>query len=139
MTDKRPDETDDFTKHEYSGNDVQPFKGELEVQSNFEMTDLNKEKSLYPPLKENKILKLILSLFCGFEYSQQKISTQQSDESKRRIESFNSINQTKTERYILNFNLLIITMVAISLFIFFSIPPEYHIFKNLNLNLTKTE
>lgn len=139
MTDKRPDELDDFTKNEYSGVAGQPFKSELEVHSSFEMTDLKSDQNLYPSVKENKILKGLLSLFCGFEYSQQKINTQKSDESKRRIESFNSINQTKFERFILNINLLIIILVAISLFVFFSIPPEYHIFKNVNLNLTMNE
>ena len=44
-----------------------------------------------------------------------------------------SIKQTKLEKWILNINLVIIVLVAIGLYVFFSIPPQYHIFQHLNV------
>ena len=84
----------------------------------------------------------MVSLFCGYELQTEENSErlaamcelQQKNEAQRRLESFQSLNQTKREKRILNTNLVIILCTSIALYIFFSIPPEYHIFRHLNLN-----
>lgn len=82
---------------------------------------------------------LFLDLFCGFVSDlDRSIETQRANETKRRFESFYSLNQTKFEFCILNINLVLILSFAIVLFVFFSIPPQYHIFKHINLNHTLT-
>ncbi len=88
------------------------------------------------------ILKTIMNIVCGIEkfdneLTQEAAIKKQSEiESKRRIENFYSLNQTKFEKYILNLNLIFILTIAVSLYVFFSIPPQLHIFKHINLNTT---
>ena len=89
--------------------------------------------------RSKKVFESFLSLFCGFENStdqKEQIDKQNEDESKRRAETFFSLNQTKFERYVLNINLIIILSVAVGLFVFFSVPPEHHIFRHIHLNRT---
>ena len=82
------------------------------------------------------------NLFCGFDWNSKQIGIenevriQNQNEIKRRIEGFHSLKQTNFELFTLNFNLIIILFISISLFIFFSIPPQLHIFKHIHLNNT---
>jgi len=77
------------------------------------------------------------NLFCGFDWNASNENhTQKKNEIKRRIESFHSLKQTKFELITLNCNLILILIISISLFIFFSIPPQLHIFKHIHLNHT---
>ena len=87
-------------------------------------------------------MRTVLNILCGIERFENQLTQeaalqkQNEIESQRRIENFYSLNQTKFEKYILNLNLLFILSIAIGLYVFFSIPPELHIFKNINLNTT---
>ena len=85
-----------------------------------------------------KIYRSFRNIFCGFEDSNTLMDDdkQKEIESQRRIESFQSLNQSKFERYILNTNLVVILVVAVALYVFFSIPPEFHIFSHVKLNRT---
>jgi len=81
----------------------------------------------------------LLNVFCGFssqEQDQVALNEQEIDESNRRKETFFSLSQTRFEHYILNINLVVILVVAVVFYIFFSIPPEYHIFQHVHLNRT---
>jgi hypothetical protein len=104
---------------------------------------MHEEKASDITTKE-KAYRMALSLFCGYEHHENEehavnqMEMQKNHESRRRIENFYSLNQTKSERLILNVNLIIILSIAIGLFIFFSIPPQLHIFKNIKVNNTYT-
>lgn len=50
------------------------------------------------------------------------IIKQNENESRRRIENFYSLNRSKLERFILDMNLIVILVIATSLYIFFSLP-----------------
>lgn len=84
----------------------------------------------------------LVSLFCGFEPETNEnidrvaadASAQQKDEAKRRIESFRSLNQTPREKFILNFNLVLILVISVGLYVFFSVPPENHVLRNVVAN-----
>ena len=91
-------------------------------------------------------IKLFMTFICGIdqgktmpEKTQGELLKQKRDETKRRIENFYSLNQTKSQTFILNINLVIIILTAIGLYVFFSIPPQYHIFKHINLNNTSSD
>ena len=90
--------------------------------------------------KEFNFKNFLLNLFCGFDCDAvdrtHELSVQNKNETKRRIESFHSLKQTKFEKIALNFNLVLILITSVSLFIFFSIPPQLHIFKHIHLNHT---
>lgn len=141
MNGKRPDEDEDFTKL----HDTDTFKIPL-TDSDFELEELKSKdadvqiKSSKGGNRVKKIFNSFLSVFCGYEDMQKRsgneIKEEKECESKRRFESFYSLNQTRFERTILNINLVIILLVAISLYIFFSVPVEYHIFKHVKLNRT---
>lgn len=61
----------------------------------------------------------------------QNKKTQELEESKQRTDAVNSLNQTKFEKILLNFNLVIIVLISLALFIIFSLPSEYSVFKLL--------
>lgn len=81
--------------------------------------------------KESRIKRIyncVLELIC--ELIANELSLQRQNEHKRRVESFNSLDQTKFEKTVLNSNLVLIIIISIGLFLFFSIPPKY-IFRNI--------
>lgn len=136
---KRPDESDDFedSNHAYDNRTisiVDEFNPSIEInQFHMQLDVQTKETATAQPMLK-RVYTFFLDLFCGFDTS--SLETQKENESKRRIESFNSLNQPKFELYILNGNLILILIIAIGLFIFFSIPPQYHIFKHIHFNQT---
>lgn len=137
MSDKRPDELDDFSK------DPQNFSTESSQQmlSLDTKLDSKEEDEIRFEIKVGKLKKAFLflvNIFCGFSSNEDQadLKHQQIDESNRRKETFWSLGQTRFERLILNFNLFIILVVAVFFYVFFSIPPEYHIFNHVHLNRT---
>lgn len=138
MPDKRPDESDDFRKRTDSNLDCisDPILStELEVNPSQKSITLIHESAVSPKIRQ--ITSVLVSLLCGYELQDDencddikaKSALQQKDEAKRRLENFHSITQTKFEKWILNLNLALILLIAISLYVFFSIPPEYTILK----------
>jgi NADH:ubiquinone oxidoreductase subunit C len=92
---------------------------------------------------KNTFLEHFYKLICGFDRHESEVSQAKSEKQKiveagRRLESFYSLNQSKKDRIILNINLILIILIAIGFFIFFSISPEEHIFSNINLNITQS-
>ena len=74
----------------------------------------------------NYFINLLLSLVCGIEKlddrkKQLSFQTQRKLEQQRKLDSINSLNQTRREKWILNLNLILILTIASLLFIFFSI------------------
>ena len=134
ISDKRPDETDDYRILDRSDEqNSQTILNEVDLKNLNNSNNENTEK------RRTRYLNTILSLVCGFEEllddnDEKKLEYQKQSETKRRVENFYSLNQTKSSKIILNINLIIILSIAIGLYIFFSIPPELHIFKDLNLN-----
>lgn len=93
--------------------------------------------------KKSQYMNACLSFMCGYEelndiLDEKKMDLQKQNETKRRIENFYSLNQSKFEKIILNFNLVLILIIAVSLYVFFSIPPQLHIFKNVRLSSNQT-
>ncbi len=139
----RPDEIDDYrivsNETDFSSKSV---LNNIELKSNdldSKIIDRMSEKELN---KRQIILKTIMNILCGIEKFDdeltQEVALQKQNEieSKRRIENFYSLNQTKFEKYVLNLNLLFILTIAVCLYVFFSIPPQLHIFSHINLNST---
>lgn len=134
----RPDETESETLKDISDNsDLKLIKSpknqlKIELQPELQVKFVNISRS-------KKIYRSFISIFCGYDVKQSEdnIQLQNSKEKQRRIESFESLNQTKFERFILNINLCIILTVAVALYVFFSIPPEWHIFSHIKLNRTR--
>ena len=125
ISDKRPDELDDYRVP--VGDEHSEFSMSAEAEFGRRAnTDTSDEQ------EERKILEVITSIFCGFETigegndqdekSRADMERQRQSESRRRIESFYSLTQTYSERLILNINLIFILVIAIGLFVFFSIP-----------------
>ena len=89
--------------------------------------DLEINSSSTPHAKDtNYFINLLLSLICGIEKlddrkKQLSFQTQRKLEQQRKLDSINSLNQTRREKWILNFNLILILTIASLLFIFFSI------------------
>ena len=90
-------------------------------------------------------LNLLLSLACGFEKIDDRnkelnLQAQTRIEKQRKLDSINSLNQTRLEKWTLNLNLILLLSVAITFYIIFSIPPHLHLFnKNVfpsQVNLT---
>lgn len=160
QSDKRPDEVDDFREHNIVDMINEPMMmADIEFNASRrknskdgETNSISKEKQKAKEIegedssdKRSKFelaIHTMVSLFCGYELQTEENSDrlaamcelQQKNEARRRLESFQSLNQTKREKRILNTNLVIILCTSIALYIFFSIPPEYHIFRHLNLN-----
>lgn len=144
ITDKRPDETDDF-RQEKSDNIDQTHA--LDSMANSE-AKINNEPEVKSDEKEsNRMLDIFLNVICGLEAEKVGVSDEEANEntkaaaekqakqeSMRRVQTFYSLNQSKLERYVLNINLVIIIVIAIGLYTFYSIPPEYHIFKGVPIN-----
>lgn len=80
-------------------------------------------------IKKSLFKKIVLNWICGFD-DENKTTAAVGDASQEKIQI--SLNQTKFEKWILNTNLVFIICISVGLFIFFSIPPEKHIFKHLN-------
>lgn len=84
--------------------------------------------------------KHFLSLICGVEgnhdNSFENMQRLKQLEHEQRVRNFESLKQTKFEKIVLSVSLGIILSIAVGLFIFFSIPPQLHIFKNVSYNQT---
>jgi len=79
--------------------------------------------------KKKIFTEAFFSFMCGFENNEIGVEEQQTqNESKRRVDNFYSLNQSRKEKIILYFNLVLICLIAIGLYIFFSIPPETFLF-----------
>lgn len=137
IADKRPDETDDFRILNQSmdqNSEVILNEIELNTEKEMDIEDNNR----------NECLNGFIRFVCGFEEhdkqgnktKSKKFQIQKHSEAKRRIENFYSLNQSKKSKIVLNINLVLIFLIAIGLYIFFSIPPQYHIFKHLKANST---
>lgn len=127
MREKRPDEIDDFTKADFIHESTDMSRNLIEKQEKLEDTNLSQSKKVY---------QLFMSVFCGYEEAEEG---QTASESRQRMKNFFSLEQTRSEKLILNFNLIIILIVAVGLYVFFSIPPQYHIFSHIKLNRTWIE
>ena len=158
LTDKRPDEQDfneiKETPFMKGVDNIVTIENELEningvnsitisnsntsvkIKDKFEMQIENESNRKEKKSKRRKIADLLLNIFCGIESKKVDETQQKIEESKRRLESINSLNQTKFEKYILNVNLVFIILLYIFLMTFFSIPPQKLIFKHVNFNLT---
>lgn len=124
IREKRPDEIDDFTKVDLLANSTDMNQSLIDKQEELESSNISRSK---------QTCQSFMSVFCGFEVAEQG---QKASESKRRMESFFSLDQTLFEKIILNLNLVIILVIAVALYIFFSVPPQYHIFSHIQLNRT---
>jgi hypothetical protein len=96
--------------------------------------DDENNKFARPASRRRRILATLMNFVCGIEsdeLNELSLEAQSKLESLRRVENFYSLHQTKAERYILNVNLVIIILIAVGLYLFFSIPPELHIFSDL--------
>ena len=149
---KRPDEPDELDletnvseyaldnkaikiDEEKKETNMDQIKLQLDSQSNESVVN---EKKLN---KAKPVRNFFLELFCGFSTDtgtdkRLELKDQKANENKRRIESFTSLNQTKCELIALNTNLVIISLISIALFVFFSIPPQNYFFKHIKLNQT---
>jgi len=125
LTDKRPDEKDDFRVD----------KNDLILTTEPIPEELNeKEKTLksetVSELKSNVFSSAMSSIFGLTDLDNKQVQLIQSqDESQRRIDAFNSLNQTKSEKIVLNLNLFLILGIAVGLFTVFSLPVEYSVFR----------
>jgi hypothetical protein len=163
---KRSDETHDFQKEplemdnkaaEFTSNeldvadkDVEIFDTNINIIKKGEIPKFggNRIGSEISPqsnkLEEANVWKRIrvklLSLICGVEseelLSVEHVELQRQAELERKLQNFRSLTQKTWEKVVLNANLLLILSIAIGLFIFFSIPPQLHIFKNVTYNET---
>ena len=125
-----------------------PMMNEIELNAKSTNNIMENSTASSDPLgKKSKcksVSNTLVSLLCGYELEIEgdmdrmaaESSLQQKDEAKRRFESFRSLNQTRWEKCILNFNLVLILCISIGLYVFFSIPPQQHIFKYIQLNST---
>jgi hypothetical protein len=132
---QRPDESDDYrlVKDENESENVIELRSK-EISSSIENATISTSE---------RVLKVLIEVVCGFErFDSQSIREESAKrqnelESIRRVENFRSLCQTKPERLILNINCLAIFALSIGLFVFFSVPPEHHIFKHLvELNIS---
>ncbi len=135
METKRPDESEDFAK-KYDTSDTSHSNAEFELEDLISKSKLDQTSESQSRL--DKICKTFIGVFCGFEEASTQLDAKKQNEieCQRRVENFQSLNQTKFEKWILNVNLVIILAVAVALYVFFSIPPEYHIFSHIKLNQT---
>ena len=139
LPDKRADESDDYTQTEK--NQFSPADTELE-DMNSKVNIIDSKLDDLDTSRKSKIWNILLDVVCGFERLENKINDtarlakQQAIETQRKIDSFYSLNQTKFEKIILGINLAIILTIAVGLYIFFSIPPQYHMFKDIYGNQT---
>ena len=60
---------------------------------------------------------------------EEKEQSQQREEAQRRADTFESLNQTRWEKVVLNINLVFICLSSAVLYILFSLPDEYSIWK----------
>ena len=135
MTDKRPDEIDDFRIH--LPDDQNDLLNEIELE-------VSVGRPSEPKNRTGCFRKAFLRVFCGYEQNQlstdesneKMLQKQTENESKRRVNNFYSLNRTKFERYLLNINLCIILMTATGLYVFFSVPHKLYQFEYVALNAT---
>jgi hypothetical protein len=149
LSKNRPDESDDFNSRSTAGYDNQGYENiEFQLSNNNSKLNLSdsieiankkqisessseKLKNLSNEKKSNKkvFVETFLSFMCGFENNEIGVELQQTKkESKRRVENFYSLNQSRKEKIVLYFNLVLICLIAIGLYVFFSIPPEKFLF-----------
>lgn len=145
MTDKRPDESDDYRQRDNLDSSVtsQPILTDVELNANMDYRIRSSSSSDVTGSSVGKMQRFFdgfVNILCGIERSfgnddtmNVKHELQKYNESKRRVENFYSLNQTKFQKNILNFNLAIIVIISVSLYVFFSIPPETYLFNNVHL------
>lgn len=148
---RRPDEEDfnEIKEEIQKGSDNIAVAVDDEFKITFHIDDNEKNKEQFEmqietpqpakakKSKRKKFLDLVLNIFCGIETKKTSETEQKRDEAKRRLESIDSLNQTKFEKYILNSNLIFIIVIYIFLMTFFSIPPRLHLFKHVHFNRTE--
>ena len=136
MTEKRPDETDDYRNR--SGNNSLP--AETINTENIEMkeVDISDDAPIIIDSNKKSIFDSIIGLICGFKRNEllnnEELEKQNELDSQRRVEGFYSLNQTKFQTFVLNMNLVIIVSIASGFLTFFSIPPDQFIFQNIRYN-----
>lgn len=135
MSDKRPDEQDDFSK------DPQNFSVESSQLLGLGHKDNEQKNEVRFEAKVGKLKKafmFLVNVFCGFSNNEDQADLKHQNivESNRRKETFWSLGQTRFERLVLNVNLFFILAIAVLFYVFFSIPPEHHVFKHVHLNRT---
>ena len=147
QSDKRPDESDDFREHNLVDIINEPMiMADMELDDPTTATKIEPSADKSVKTKMSPVVHTLVSLFCGYEPHTAENSDrlaamselQQKNEARRRVESFRSLNQTKCQRYILNTNLVLILVISVALYVFFSIPPQYHIFKHVPLSNATT-
>jgi hypothetical protein len=144
ITDKRPDESDDYhtaeeTVDQHPLTDMDSIATTVIKKSPDEAD--NGEKETKPRKGVKQILGLFLKFICGIDSAETddlSLEAQARLESIRRVENFYSLNQSKLEKYALNVNLVLIILIAVGLYAFFSIPPELHMFRGLINNASST-
>ena len=158
--DKRPDEEDMSIDQPGQENEGATFDAydmgyiknntiELSTKTNVEpflnasVPDIIPERTPVSPNELKRFVDLLLSLTCGFERidSQSKdldLRAQTKSEKQKMLDSFNSLNQNRFEKWILNLNLGLILVISASLFIFFSIPPSQHVFSDVIVKMNST-
>ena len=144
VQDKRPDELDDYrtkgASQQLAGDQHALTPIESKTSSMNKMLNSVDEKEEERPKmssRKKRACGMLLKFGCGMEpneLSEVTAEVQAQAESQRRIENFYSLNQGKLEKYILNVNLVIIICISTGMYLFFSIPPELHIFSDINLN-----
>jgi hypothetical protein len=141
MADKRPDEVDDYRVASSKGNPLDSSTSQVAL-TDVELIDHIDYKL---PLDasssrswSNRVSSVLLNLCCGYEKDVDddemnvKLELQKHNESRRRVENFYSLNQSKRDRTILNLNLIFILTISVCLYLFFSIPPELHVLRNVH-------
>jgi hypothetical protein len=136
MTDKRPDEIDDFRIHLPDGQNDSLNEIELQVDIIRRSSEQKNRSGCFR--------RFFLRIFCGYEQNElindesneKMLKKQTENESRRRVNNFYSLNRTKFERYVLNINLCIILMIATGLYVFFSVPHKLYQFEYNALNAT---
>lgn len=61
--------------------------------------------------------------FCGYDYDGR--AAEQAEWMKGHLESLASLKQTRKQRFILNFNLVVILIIGTFVYVFFSIALQY--------------
>jgi hypothetical protein len=139
ISDKRPDETDDYrtlntSQRENDQTAMKDINSKAVLMNHLSLPQDHADNNNNKNSLKNRLYDVFLNFVCGIEpdeLNELSVEAQQHIESVRRVENFYSMHQTKAEKLILNLNLIMIVLISLGLYIFFSIPPEYHIFSDL--------
>lgn len=128
VTDRRPDEKDDFR------DSTSKSEAASELVNNIEMEYIIRAKNEKEILKQSQpksfFSSVVSSVFGLADLGDtQKVKETEMNEAQRRADTFDSLNQTKWEKIILNTNLVFICSIAVTLFIVFSLPDEHSIWR----------